>query len=189
MAVPSLEMPTFFIYRDTGTVDQGAHLIFFPPKDSDELFDALREAFPQLKSHSERMRQASIEFLIQEQTQSLATASFSQEAIPTTASPSWSASFPSMTSATTPWSSPDAFESFNSSPQIQSLNRQISNATSVATPSEASPSGLEQMTSVFSLCDSAQPKQRIRRKMTEQEKLDYRQRYAFYSILHVSNPR
>lgn len=63
-------MPGYIVYRDTPVgqpFDAATPLAFFPPKDSDELFDALRAHFPHLKSHSERVREAVIAFLIQEQ--------------------------------------------------------------------------------------------------------------------------
>lgn len=56
------------------------------------------------------------------------------------------------------------------------MSRQPSVAGPPTTPSNTTPPALEQMTGVFSLSDSTQPKQRVRRKMTEAEKMEYRKR-------------
>merc|ERR1711939_67679 len=67
-----MDMPNYdvyFIYRDTQPgqpFDPTSPPVFFPPKDSDELFDALRAKYPHTKTHSERMRDAIIEFLLNE---------------------------------------------------------------------------------------------------------------------------
>ncbi len=207
-------MPTYIIFRDNPAgqpLDLNAPLSFWPEKDSDELFDALRAEFPQFKSHSERMRQAVFEYLLDEQStqilpesnvhstteqsssqpnldhftymsadlQQLPTPQTSQSA---NISP-WEPSLQSMSSDCSSWSSPDmlglATPLFAPSPQLsQSVTvaqRQYSNGGSTV-PSEQSPLALEQMTGVFSLADSTQPKQRVRRKMTEAEKIEYRKR-------------
>nr|POF01043.1 hypothetical protein CFP56_20991 [Quercus suber] len=56
----------------------------------------------------------------------------------------------------------------------------MSQAATAPTPhgssTGATPAALEQMTGVFSLSTTAQPKQRVRRKMTEDEKAEYRAR-------------
>lgn len=62
---------------------------------------------------------------------------------------------------------------FPEAPQFASISRQVSNATGSA---DTTPPALDQMTSVFALSTSDQPKQRIRRKMTEAEKVEYRKR-------------
>ena len=156
-------------------MDPTAQLVFYPPKDSDELFDALRMKYPHLRTHSERMREAVIEYLVQEQ----------QVPTPTTANSTltspWLASMQSMSSgSSTTWSSPELFDmatpSFSPQPQTQPLSRQQSVATTAMCPSNPTPPAIEQMTGVFSLSDAAQPKQRVRRKMTEAEKIEYRKR-------------
>lgn len=166
-------------------MDPCATLQFFPAKDSDELFFALKTAYPLAKTHSERMRNAVIDFLIKERDEEQAR---SQMPFPvdasstfesTTASP-WS-TFPSVSSSST-LSSPDLIDlatpaSFTSPPMptmpsMPSMNRQPSQASS----NSASTPAIDQMTSVFSLSDHAQPKTRIRRKMTESEKAEYRKR-------------
>ena len=179
--------PGYVIYRDSpigDLFDITAPPVFFPPKDSDELFDALRLKYPYLKSHSERMRDAMIEFLLAEQQTELFPAASPFTATTSTAETSpWQQSWPSMSSDSSHLSSPDTFglatPSFGDSPLFAapSLSRQFSTASS-ATPSQtaATPPVLEKMTSVFSLDCADQPKQRIRRKMTEAEKIDYRKR-------------
>lgn len=180
-----VSMPSYIIYRDIPAgqpFDVMAPLAFFPPKDSDELFDALRTKYPHLRTHSERTRQAVIEYLMQEDPLS---ASMDQLPTPQTApsvncSP-WEASMQSMSSESSTWSSPELFDLatplFGNSPQPQSqaLTRQPSTTAAMST-AEGTPPALEQMTGVFSLSDHSQPKQRVRRKMTEAEKAEYRKR-------------
>lgn len=178
-------MPSYVIYRNTEQMfDTTAPLEFLPPKDSDELFFALREKYPHLGSHSERMREAVIEFLLEEQATELQLAT--PHTNTTNETPPWP-TFQSMSSDSSTWSSPETLAlstpSFGSSPmpypypQAPKLSRQDSTVSSAtATQGEQSPPALEQMTSVFSLSESAQPKQRIRRKMTEAEKAEYRKR-------------
>ncbi|KAK5142372.1 hypothetical protein LTR04_002253, partial [Oleoguttula sp. CCFEE 6159] len=63
---------TFRVFRLpslTGdSYDPTAPLQFDPPKGSDELFFALMIAYPQGPTHSERMRAAVIDFLMNEKT-------------------------------------------------------------------------------------------------------------------------
>ena len=177
-------VPTYFIYRDVPEgqlYDPTATLAFFPPKDSDELFDALRAKYPHLKSHSERMRDATIEFLLEEREAEALSANVSP-AIPSLydsmneTSP-WQQSWPSATMTTL--SSPDmtnfATPSFGNSPKPH-IPHLVHQQSSSATPSDSQTPAIDQMTSVFSLSTSEQPKQRIRRKMTEAEKVEYRKR-------------
>ena len=178
-------VPTYFIYRDVPEgqlYDPTATLAFFPPKDSDELFDALRAKYPHLKSHSERMRDATIEFLLEEREAEALSANVSPD-MPSlydsmndslNDNSPWQQSWPSATMTTL--SSPDmtnfATPAFGNSPkpQIPHLVQQQSSAATPSTPA------IDQMTSVFSLSTSEQPKQRVRRKMTEAEKVEYRKR-------------
>lgn len=171
MAVPQVNTPAYIIYRDVplGEVyDATSPLSFFPAKGSDELFDALRETFPHLKTHSERMRDAIIQFLLEERQGE------QFEFSPATTMESSQLTWPSVSSGSTSnFSSPDLLNfatpaSFSDSPQIQQ--------TSTATSSQPSPPSLDQMTGVFSLSSNPQPKQRVRRKMTEAEKIEYRKR-------------
>ncbi|KAK5117050.1 hypothetical protein LTR62_006771 [Meristemomyces frigidus] len=182
----TLDMPSYFIYRDTPlgpAFDPAAQPIFFPAKDSDELFDALRIAFPHVKSHSERMRDAMIKFLLEERLAEQAHNAIAETAAATPAM--WQQSWPSMSSSGTSssWSSPEALDlatpTFGLSPGPMApppLTRQYSTAPSVTTASyePTSPAALEDMTGVFSISATGQPKQKIRRKMTEAEKVEYR---------------
>lgn len=180
-----IQAPAYFIYRNIppngDPFDATAPPVFFPPKGSDELFDALRNKYPHVKTHSERMRDAIIEFLLEEcQTESLSgnmSPAISSLYDSTAAGSPWQHSWPSVSS--TAFSSPEtvalATPSFEESPRTHysQLARHTSTTT---TPSTASPPILEDMTSVFSLSTSEQPKQRIRRKMTDSEKIEYRKR-------------
>ncbi|KAK3073768.1 hypothetical protein LTR53_004348 [Teratosphaeriaceae sp. CCFEE 6253] len=177
-------IPGYFIYRDTPPgqhYDPAAAPIYFPAKDSDDLFDALRLAFPHVKSHSERMRDAMIKFLLEErQAEQMPT--------PMTTIPEspWQHSWPSMSSSgsASTLSSPETFDlatplyGMTPQPQVPALTRQYSTAPSVTETwsGESSPPALEGMTGVFSVSTIDQPKQRIRRKMTEAEKAEYRKR-------------
>ena len=177
-------MPSYLIFRDTPagqSLDLTAPLAFYPPKDSDDLFDALRAKYPHLRTHSERTRQAVIEFLMEE------TMSIEQLPTPTQTAPSanvspWEASMQSMSSDSSNWSSPEMFglatPSFGMSPQPQhpTLAHEQSVSTPLISATATTPPALEQMTGVFSLSDNTQPKQRMRRKMTDAEKADYRKR-------------
>ncbi|KAF1814091.1 hypothetical protein P152DRAFT_472856 [Eremomyces bilateralis CBS 781.70] len=60
----------FVVYRASldpaDPYDACAPLEFYPERDSDELFEALREAFPHVRTHKERVRDAVIEYLLME---------------------------------------------------------------------------------------------------------------------------
>lgn len=159
----TMAVPSYIIYRDSQAQDRAASLAFFPPKDSDELFDALRAKFPHLKTHSERMRDAIIEFLMTEQLGHAVEA-------------------PTVSSMTTsqpeasPWQQAFSISSLSStagdSPEWTSL--QSRHDSDLTAPKSAT---FEGMTSVFSLNPAAQqPKQQMRRKMTAAEKIEYRKR-------------
>lgn len=175
MAVPQVNDPAaYIIYRDVPAgepYDATSALSFFPPKGSDELFDALRLSFPHLKTHSERMRDAIIQFLLEERQ----VEQF--ELSPATTMESSQLTWPSASSGSTSnFSSPDLLNyatpaSFSSSPQIQEAPQ-----PSTAMSYQSSPPSLDQMTGVFSLSSNPQPKQRVRRKMTDAEKIEYRKR-------------
>lgn len=207
MASPSrvpmehMPAPTFLIYRPSPpgqAYDPTIAPVFFPPKDSDELFDALRAKYPHVKTHSERMRDAMIDFLVQERLEQQAAPPAAAPPAsadccgalpvsdPDTASP-WPPLWPSMSSgSTSTLSSPETQElgtpRFGTSPQIQLLQKMdrqssASGSTTASSPAAApTPHRLEQMTGVFSVSASAQPKQRVRRKMTDAEKVEYRKR-------------
>ncbi|EME46552.1 hypothetical protein DOTSEDRAFT_87081 [Dothistroma septosporum NZE10] len=177
MAIPMMtEVPAYVVYRDIPAgepFDPALPLVFFPPKGSDELFDALRIAFPLVKSHSERMREAVIAFLLGERQddQSQASPATTMDTVPTTR-PSMSSECASLhsTPESLNYATPASFDS--PQPYASQLTRQASTATS----SQPSPPSLDAMTGVFSLSTSALPKQRVRRKMTAAEKIEYRKR-------------
>ncbi|GAB7334287.1 hypothetical protein MBLNU13_g06320t1 [Cladosporium sp. NU13] len=177
-------VPTYLIYRDVPEgqlYDATAPLAFWPAKDSDELFDALRAKFPHLKTHADRMRDATIEFLLQEREAESLSANVSP-AMPTlydsmTDNSPWQQSWPSvsMTTLSSPEMTNLATPAFDYSPKPQ-IPHMIRQHSSAATPSDAQTPALDSMTSVFSLSTTEQPKQRVRRKMTPDEKADYRKR-------------
>ncbi|PNS20305.1 hypothetical protein CAC42_5755 [Sphaceloma murrayae] len=164
--------PTYYIYRDGSSnepFDPTAPLQFFPPKDSDELFFALRNAFPHVATHSERMRNAVIDFLMQEGQAQQANSTQTSPLMPldsgsfdsASASP-YSSYIPMTSSSSSSWSSP----------HLSATSPAITHAET----SQTSQSSLDQMTTVFSLTSHTQPKLRTRRKMTEVEKAEYRKR-------------
>lgn len=174
---PDDELPTYMIYRDVRPgepFDPSAPLHFLPPKDSDELFDALRFAFPHLKTHSERLRDATIKFLLEEQqaytssstppgpaTRQAATQTFAVSSTPTASSSSNTLNVWNHATIGTKGR-------FKHVPSSQSSNQSSTLLTKDMPPQE-------DMTGVFSI-SSVQPKQHSRRRMTEREKAEYRQR-------------
>jgi hypothetical protein len=173
-------MVGYFIYRSNEQADPTA-LEFCPPKGSDELFFALKTAFPHVKTHSDRMRNAVIEFLKQELDEEQIKMTTPVIPLDTDLScdiPTESPWWPSMDSTASTLSSPDLFNlatpASMSSSQAPTMSRQNSSSQS-STTQKAKP-GLEEMTGVFSLSSTSQPKTRVRRKMTEAEKLEYRKR-------------
>jgi hypothetical protein len=137
-----MSVPSYFIYREIPSngdpYDITASPVFFPAKDSDELFDALRNKYPHLKTHSERMRDAVIEFLIEERQTEALSATLSPT-VPSlydsTANTSpWQHSWPSV--SMTNFSSPETLAmstpSFEDSPQVShpQLARHASTMTS-----------------------------------------------------------
>jgi len=127
------------------------------------------------------MRNAVIEFLKQELTEE--QNQMTTPIIPMEADLSYDVSnespwWPSMDSTASTLSSPDLYNlatpASMSSYQAPTMSRQNSSSQSSSTQ-KAKP-GLEEMTGVFSLSSTSQPKTRVRRKMTESEKLEYRKR-------------
>ncbi|KAK5016670.1 hypothetical protein LTR60_002297, partial [Cryomyces antarcticus] len=171
---------TFRVFRLpslTGdSYDPTAPLQFDPPKGSDELFFALMIAYPQGPTHSERMRAAVIDFLMNEKTaddfaEMAAVFDYSNSTSPSYSSQSTSGdssflgSLPNSTTSNSP----------------SNENRFAEHQASRAPPTDVGPSvnptpSLQTMTSVWSVSEKVQPKMRSRRKMTEHEKVEYRQR-------------
>ncbi|KAK5999638.1 hypothetical protein QM012_005295 [Aureobasidium pullulans] len=175
-----IPMVGYFIYRSSEQADPTA-LEFCPPKGSDELFFALKTAFPHVKTHSDRMRNAVIEFLKQElndEQSQMTTPVIPLEADLSYDVPTESPWWPSMDSTASTLSSPDLFNMATpasmSSSHAPTMSRQ--NSSSQPSTTQKAKPGLEEMTGVFSLSSTSQPKTRVRRKMTEAEKLEYRKR-------------
>jgi hypothetical protein len=171
-------VPSYFIYRDVAPgepFDPTSSPKFYPAKDSDELFDALRAKYPHVPNHADRMRDAMIDFLLEERAAGSYQTSPALTIDPSTVS--WtSASSETMSSF---YNSPDQFAmltpaSFDQSPLPEAPVADRS--ASVSGPADRSPPSLNAMTGVFSITAGTQPKQRTRRKMTEAEKIDYRNR-------------
>jgi hypothetical protein len=174
MSVGMDTVPTYFIYRDV-VLDPLSPPIFYPAKDSDELFDALRIKYPHVPNHADRMRDAIIDYLLEERAAESFQTSPALTVDPSTVS--WtSASSGTMSSF---FNSPDNLAmptpaSLNHSPLPEAPIGDHSVFASGAV--DRSPQSLDAMTGVFSVSTGAQPKQRTRRKMTEAEKVDYRNR-------------
>lgn len=137
----SLPSPGFLVYRDNvlnEPFDPCAPPQFYPPKDSDELFFALKAHYPLVKTHSERMRNAVIEFLMrerdEEQLKNQAALAPSEPTMPAEST----ASFES--SAASPWSSyPSASSSSAfSSPDLLGWATPASLASPAAQPATLS---------------------------------------------------
>ncbi|KAE9974699.1 hypothetical protein BLS_002944 [Venturia inaequalis] len=63
----SRQRTSFRVWRKSDQADEALESFEWdPPKDSDDLFEALKTAYPKGKTHRSRMRKALIEFLIQE---------------------------------------------------------------------------------------------------------------------------
>ncbi|KAF2167103.1 hypothetical protein M409DRAFT_22537 [Zasmidium cellare ATCC 36951] len=170
-------MPTYMIYRDVRPgepFDPSAPLHFLPPKDSDELFDALRFAFPHLKTHSERLRDATIKFLLEEQHAYTATppppAPVTAQPVPQTLTASATPTASTSSSTLNVWN--------HATVGTKGKFKHVPSSTSGSQPSSLLTKDMppqEDMTGVFSI-SSVQPKQHQRRRMTEKEKADYRKR-------------
>jgi len=152
----------YYISRESD--DPCASLTFHPAKDSDELHDTLRAAFPHVKTHKERMREAVIEFYLCERAQERRSESIGS---------GHGAGQPSGGSTPGP----------NSSPEYPSPESLLSNSFTVPSPAvDCQPSAggstpaLSAMTSVWSISSKPQTKPRVRRSMTDTEKKEYRRR-------------
>jgi len=171
----------YVIYRDTAAgepFDPSSPLQFFPSKDSDELFFALKAAYSSVSTHSERMRNAVIEFLLAEgnSQQTNSQSPFIEgldstfESNSTSPQSLWQDSS-SDSQTYSPELSDKASPSISVSGPSSSYTQLSSHVRSMTTPP-----AIDQMTSVFSLSTHVQPKSRTKRKMTEDEKATYRRR-------------
>jgi hypothetical protein len=141
---------SFFITRASASSEDPTALEFFPPKGSDELYEALKEAFPFEANLAARMRAAVIEFLLQEQQADQLTP------VSTEYLPSPQSTFISSTTMPSP--------AIGAS-QEPSPSRRQSAAT-----------GQEALMDVWSLPNKPQAKIHTRRTMTSEEKKAYKQK-------------
>lgn len=186
MDVPS--PPAYYIYRDGNPADPTTPLSFAPAKGSDELFFALKAAFPTYSTHSERMREAVIQFLLSERSAHTSTTSHTGQSLTSTSASSWQTCSTTSSHSHSPHSasvaevSPiadmsatlsrhNSLVSFVADDYSSSRQEKLPSIATTASPS------MEQMTGVFSLqgeIPAATP--RVRRKMTDKEKQEYRKR-------------
>lgn len=145
---------SFFITRAPANSEDPTALEFFPPKGSDELHEALKEAFPFEANLAARMRAAVIEFLLHEQQAEQLTP-ISTEYLPSPQS-TFISTMPSPAIATSQTS------------QGASPSRRQSLAT--GQPSQ------EALMDVWSLPNKPQAKVHTRRTMTSEEKKAYKQK-------------
>ncbi|KAF1989579.1 hypothetical protein K402DRAFT_451791 [Aulographum hederae CBS 113979] len=152
----------YFISRG-GSDDPCAPLEFFPPKESDELYEALKSTFPHVMTHKERMRDAVIQFHLEERAEEQRQASGPQ--------PNHFSASPSFTNSNSDYlPSPESLLSSTfaaPSPATDYLSMPASSTT---------PPALQEMTSVWSISNKPQSKPRSRRTMTEAEKKEYKKR-------------
>lgn len=180
--------PAYYIYRDGNPADPTTPLSFAPAKGSDELFFALKAAFPNYSTHSERMREAVIQFLLSERSAHTSATSHTGRSLTSTSASPWQTCSTTSSHSHSPHSSSVAEVSpvADMSATMSRLNSLASIVTDSYSSSRqeklpsieatASPS-MEQMTGVFSLqgeIPAAKP--RVRRKMTDKEKQEYRKR-------------
>ena len=148
----------------TKSYDPCAGIQFIPPMDTDELFEALKNAFPNGKTHRQRMRQALIEFLVSE------------------AEAEKSSGAPKLSCKSTPFNSVEGLKADVSTVDDELIsdnsNERLSRAVAMLRPKVTKPArnSLEGMTIVWPQ-DESKPR-RFRKSMTEDERLQYRQRRA-----------
>lgn len=146
---------SFFIVRAS---EDPTALEFFPPKGSDELHEALKEAFPFESNLSSRMRAATIEFLLQEQQADLTPVSTESAYLPSPQS-SFLSTMPS-----------PAMNMAGPSVPVQSASPTARRPSAAAQPSQ------EALMDVWSLPNKPQAKVHTRRTMTAEEKKAYKQK-------------
>jgi hypothetical protein len=141
-----------------------------PSKDSDELFEALKLAFPRGKTHRSRMREALIELLVQE-----CEAEQDTRKIPQPIEPHLSTE-----STTTKHNSPQ--DDFAKAilivpPSSQSLGPGLGAVTKVPQRKKL-PKDWDDMTVVWTTRDGVIRRSGLKRTMTEQERAEYQLRRA-----------
>lgn len=151
--------------------DAFAKLVFQPPLESDELFDALRETYPGLKTHTERKKQAVLDFLMEErQAVEQEITAFVQQ-MGTPAPPSEVASYSTR-------HSPAYSAASSTHSDLRKLSTSNSSSSSSGRSAGSSPEtmSLKDMTSVWTAAGHGKPKIHTRRSMTTREKEEYRRR-------------
>jgi hypothetical protein len=146
----------FYITRVGEPGDPTAPLEFYPPKGSDELYEALKEAYPHHGNLQARMREAVMEFYLNEQREAEARQYFS----------------PQLTNNTTPEYLPSPDSSFASAISTPPPAQAMSNQNAV--PQSSNPPAQHDLMDVWSLPTSTQTKIHKRRNMTVEEKVKYK---------------
>ncbi|KAF2403922.1 hypothetical protein EJ06DRAFT_299497 [Trichodelitschia bisporula] len=149
-------------------LDPTASLEFWPAKGSDELFEALKKAYPHLPNQAARMRQAVIDFLLDEQREENW---LQEQAQSVTNPPSQSQYLPSpeLTFVSSTGSIPSPTTSSHT-PQPASE----SSKSSASTPQSSKLPALKDCMHEWSLPSKNQPKLHHRRAMTSKEKEAYK---------------
>ncbi|OJD31663.1 cell wall anchor [Diplodia corticola] len=148
--------------------DPFAKLVFEPALESDELFDALRESYPTLKTHTERKKQAVLDFLMEERRaiEQEITAFVQQTGTPAPQPDDGYSARPSPVFST------------STSLDLRKLSTSNSSTSSLTRSAGSSPEtlSLKDMTSVWTAAGHGKPKIHTRRSMTTREKEEYRRR-------------
>lgn len=152
------------------TYDAFAKLVFEPPLESDELFDALREAYPSLKTHTERKKQAVLDFLMEErQAIEQEITAFVQQ----TGTPAPQTDISYSTRPSPAFSAASSLDLRKLSTSNSASSSSSSNRSAGSSPETMS---LKDMTSVWTAAGHGKPKIHTRRSMTTKEKEEYRRR-------------
>ncbi|KAF2758344.1 hypothetical protein EJ05DRAFT_475671 [Pseudovirgaria hyperparasitica] len=165
---------SFRIFRATGadgfSLDAHAKFVFEPALESDELFDALRCSYPEVKTHAERKRQAVLDFLVQEREADMRALDRLISGESTSPVQSWSSQSAGQTPATTSFGPFPSTNSTQASPVAITPNFTASDSTTTAsTPSNPA-------FHVWNASSNKPVKLHKRRCMTDAEKEEYRQR-------------
>lgn len=145
--------------------DPCAGIQFIPPMDTDELFEALKHAYPNGSCHRQRMRQALIEFLLNEMETEKSTDPQKLSDKP--------ASLNSLEGSRVK-DFPNAVDKSNGKNPDHKQSSTVSTLQPIMT--KPAKNSFEDMTSVW--CQNDLKPRRRRKPMTENERLQYRQRRA-----------
>ncbi|KAF2840149.1 hypothetical protein M501DRAFT_1002440 [Patellaria atrata CBS 101060] len=176
------------IFRASGNpgsvFDASAKLIWEPSLESDELYDALKEAFPYLDTHQKRKKQAVLEFLHQELEETtldpIIESISSSRSTQSPAMPMFNIDTPS-TSTEYPSTVYSYAKSASSSSSSSPSSDGATGSTHPPSPMESfsslkAPASMQEMTSVWNAGPNREVKIHTRRNMTEQERVEYRKR-------------